>query len=291
MKQKYLTISAVSKMTGISQKRLRYYDQHHLLSPAYRDPDTGYRYYTEEQLIKLAYISHLRSLDIPLSLIADFQAKDLSAVRDLKVALDQQVIQAHHNALRAQYQYSQLLELQQNMRIGLSHLRAPSSEASVSLMTTEVFPVVEHSKILPFSEITDTLRQKLFNHLTETLEKYSFISVGGYSVLYCNHPALTVSKSPSAPIKIMCHAQIKNPPSVPLDFIRTTGGILAATAVHIGPYEKLPETYETIIRWTREHGYALSSNSMEEYHITGQIAANPQLYVTQVFIPLAGQNF
>lgn len=281
-------------MTNISEKRLRYYDQQGICSPSYRDPDTGYRYYEAGQIPLLTYISYLRSLNFPLSLIASLQkTTDLQALMRLKSDIDQQVIQANQDAILANYRYEQLLEFRYNMGVGLSHLRN-EQKGAVSLIRTELFPVIEYSKTMPFSELTAEVRLQMFNHLTEQLQKYFLISVGGYAILLKNHPFLASPTAPqpqSPPIQISYHAQIKNPPSVPLDFIKSTGGVLAATAVHIGPYETLHKTYEIIVKWAGENGYTLSTNSMEEYLITGQTVSNPELYVTAVFIPLAGNHF
>lgn len=294
MKNDYLPISRVTKITGISEKRLRYYDQQKLCVPDYRDPDTGYRYYKEEQLPILSYISYLRLLNFPVSLISKLlKTKSLSELMGLKSDIDQQVVQATQDAQLANYRYEQLLEFRHSIGAGLSHIRSREQERPVSVMRTEPFSVIEYSKTMPFSELTNEARLQMFNHLTEQLQKYFFISVGGYAILFQNHPALlpASSKAFSLPIKISYHAQIKNPPSIPLEFIQSTGGILSATAIHIGPYETLSQTYELIIKWAKENGYALGTMAMEEHLITGQMVSSSELYTTQIFIPLTGSGF
>lgn len=51
--KEYLTIGEVSKMKGVGIKSLRYYDRLGILKPAYINPDTGYRYYSIEQMLKI----------------------------------------------------------------------------------------------------------------------------------------------------------------------------------------------------------------------------------------------
>ena len=46
----YMTIGEVAKVKQISIKALRYYEKIGILKPAYCDPDTGYRYYKNEQM-------------------------------------------------------------------------------------------------------------------------------------------------------------------------------------------------------------------------------------------------
>lgn len=61
-----MTIGEVAKVKQISIKALRYYEKIGILKPAYCDPDTGYRYYKNEQMLAIDMIKFLQILDIPL---------------------------------------------------------------------------------------------------------------------------------------------------------------------------------------------------------------------------------
>lgn len=65
-----MTIGSFGKATRLSLKALRLYDTLGLLPPAWVDPDSGYRYYQEEQVNRARLIARLRMLDMPLSGIA-----------------------------------------------------------------------------------------------------------------------------------------------------------------------------------------------------------------------------
>lgn len=60
------TVKDLSKLSGVTVRTLHYYDQIGLLQPAYHG-DNQYRYYEEEQLLKLQQILFYRELDMPLS--------------------------------------------------------------------------------------------------------------------------------------------------------------------------------------------------------------------------------
>jgi DNA-binding transcriptional MerR regulator len=62
-------ISEFSKLGQVSVKTLRYYDQLGLLNPAYIDSDTGYRYYTADQLFPLNRILAFKELGFTLNQI------------------------------------------------------------------------------------------------------------------------------------------------------------------------------------------------------------------------------
>ena len=56
----------MAKVKQISIKALRYYEKIGILKPAYCAPDTGYRYYKNEQMLAIDMIKFLQILDIPL---------------------------------------------------------------------------------------------------------------------------------------------------------------------------------------------------------------------------------
>lgn len=69
---KLFSIGDVAKLFHISVSSLRHYEDVGLLTPEYIDSDSGYRYYSTRQFEVLNTIRYLRTLDLPLSEIADF---------------------------------------------------------------------------------------------------------------------------------------------------------------------------------------------------------------------------
>ncbi|MYR89756.1 MerR family transcriptional regulator [Streptomyces sp. SID685] len=62
-----LTIGAFARVSRLSPKALRLYDELALLRPARVDPDTGYRYYAARQLGRARLVAWLRRLGMPLA--------------------------------------------------------------------------------------------------------------------------------------------------------------------------------------------------------------------------------
>lgn len=75
-KQGLLSIGEVSKLTETSLRSLRYYEKLGLLTPAYVDPDSGYRYYSVEQATHIGIIRFCIELDIPLKEFGKFVDAD-----------------------------------------------------------------------------------------------------------------------------------------------------------------------------------------------------------------------
>jgi len=61
-----LSIGAFARLARLSPKALRLYDEMRLLPPARVDAETGYRWYSPEQLTRARRVAQLRLLDMPL---------------------------------------------------------------------------------------------------------------------------------------------------------------------------------------------------------------------------------
>jgi DNA-binding transcriptional MerR regulator len=72
-----LTVGDFSRITHLSVKTLRHYHQVGLLEPAQVDPDTGYRYYSGQQIPAAQVIRRLRELEMPVA-----EVKAVLAARD-----------------------------------------------------------------------------------------------------------------------------------------------------------------------------------------------------------------
>jgi DNA-binding transcriptional MerR regulator len=65
--QDRLRIGEFAELVGLSIPQLRRYDRLHLLEPAARSEDSGYRYYSSGQAGTARVIALLRSMDMPIS--------------------------------------------------------------------------------------------------------------------------------------------------------------------------------------------------------------------------------
>lgn len=63
----YLSIGKISKLSNLSIRTLRYYDEVNLFKPEYINEKNNYRYYSVQQLFYLETIKQLRKLNIPIN--------------------------------------------------------------------------------------------------------------------------------------------------------------------------------------------------------------------------------
>ncbi|MEV4109695.1 helix-turn-helix domain-containing protein [Nonomuraea sp. NPDC049695] len=77
-----VSIGEFARMSRLSPKALRLYDELGLLVPARVDPDTGYRWYAATQLDQARLVAALRRIRVPLARIRDILAVDAASAAE-----------------------------------------------------------------------------------------------------------------------------------------------------------------------------------------------------------------
>ena len=98
-------IGEFSRLSRVSVRMLRHYDQLGLLTPSQTDPFTGYRYYSAQQLPRLNRILALRELGFSLEQIAgmlddDISTEQLLGMLKLKRAEVEEQVKSEQERLR-----------------------------------------------------------------------------------------------------------------------------------------------------------------------------------------------
>lgn len=106
------TIKQLAKLSGVSTRTLRFYDEIGLLKPAFYG-ENQYRYYQEEQLLLLQQILFFRELEFPLNEIKRIlSANDFDKINSL---------QQHKSSLQSNVERTQTLI--QTIDKTISHIR------------------------------------------------------------------------------------------------------------------------------------------------------------------------
>lgn len=113
---KLFSVKELSKLAGVSPRMLRHYDAINLLKPKER-AHSGYRYYGQEELLKLQQILFFKELDFPLKEIAiivntpNFDARDsltfhqenlkkrIKRLKTLLKTVDRTLLQLNNNTM------------------------------------------------------------------------------------------------------------------------------------------------------------------------------------------------
>lgn len=112
--QNYFTIGEVSKLFHMNIRTLRFYDDAGILTPAAKDPKSGYRYYTTEQFEQLNTIKYLRTLGMSLKDIGRYlEQRDLDSALELMERYKEE----------AKKQISELRLVEQKLDIRMAQIR------------------------------------------------------------------------------------------------------------------------------------------------------------------------
>jgi DNA-binding transcriptional MerR regulator len=160
-------IGDFSRMTQVTVKALRHYDELGLLRPAEVDPFTGYRYYAASQLARLNRILALKDLGLSLEQIGPFLDAELFAdqLRALLLVKQGEVqVQIEAQQVRLQRIEARLRQLEQ---------QTPLTQYDVVVKRVEAQQVASIFAVLPSHDAIGGLfrelnlyRQKL--HLNAT---------------------------------------------------------------------------------------------------------------------------
>lgn len=159
--QATLTIGQFGRLSQLSRKALRLYDDCGLLRPVHIVPENGYRYYTRLQVAGARRIRLLRLMDMPLEKIAA-----VLDAWDADPATAQRLIQGHVTAVE-----KQLTAVQLAARL-LQEELSPDKERPMSFTFTEsereaqtVVSIRRHITVPAYHESIQPTLQQLRNHI------------------------------------------------------------------------------------------------------------------------------
>ncbi|WP_294373286.1 helix-turn-helix domain-containing protein [uncultured Clostridium sp.] len=113
----YFSIGEISKMFNISTQTLRLYDKLDLLKPAYINSESGYRYYSVDQFIKLDSIKMCKTMGLSLEEIKKLINRDSSIESMLDIIIKQKEV------------IGEKIRILENMKLHLSNFEGRIKES------------------------------------------------------------------------------------------------------------------------------------------------------------------
>lgn len=266
-----IPIGRFSRVTRLSIKALRHYDETGLLAPAWVDPSSGYRYYTYAQVTDAEMIRVLRSLDMPLDEIREALAgHDRDAVAT--------VLERHRARLED--------EVERRSRMLTFLLRLIDQEGSPMPYDVVVKEVpAQHAAMIRLRTTMGSISQ-------DVGRGYAAVgaALGQAGIAVAGAPFLVVTElaDDDTPGQIELGYPVATP--FPGDGEVTgaelPGGLVAAT-VHHGPYDEEGPAYRAVEAWVQEHGHVHLGPPREVYLTTPDQVSDPSQNVTEIQFPIA----
>ncbi len=268
-----LKIGEFSKLSRVSIRMLRHYDEIGLLKPFEIDPFTGYRYYHEDQLPIVGWISELKDMGFGLAAIGEmllfYQDKEmLERYLSLKEAELQEAYDKMGQRLRLLKTAKKRLRKDCNaMKYNVTLKTLPERYVASVRMT---IPAYDQEGLLWSALVSETAPLNLVP------DDPCYCSVIFYDGEYkeCNVD-VEAQKTVKGQYPDTEHVKFKTMP--PVTF---------ASATYQGPYSQITEVNIAVAQWVRDNGYDYDGPAFNIYHVSPHETSNPDEFVTEICYPV-----
>ncbi|GAA6170262.1 MerR family transcriptional regulator [Sessilibacter corallicola] len=266
MSEVLMPIGRFSKSCRLTVKALRHYDDIGLLKPAFVEPQTGYRYYTQHQAKKAVLISMLRSLDIAIP-----------TIEQLLVADDRE--------------FGALLEVEQ-ARILKEMSRQQQILQSIKRMSQkgELIPYEIAIRTEPSYMVAQLSCRSALDRLVEDGSRliYQLYDILQHEGRGFEDPVMCINRDPDKKGEVIIDACIgvKKPyPQTHSASIVDIPGGTVAWLTHKGSYSELGLAYNSLFAWSQEFGYQ-QRDAMREIYKNDPSEVSEDELITEVILPI-----
>lgn len=276
-------IGDFSKLTQVSAKMLRHYDEIGLLKPARVDGESGYRYYSASQLPRLNRIIVLKHLGFSLQQIAHLLDDGLPP-EELRGMLKLRQAEVE-SRLRAEQERLAMIGAR------LRHLEKVHGQPRYEVLVRSIEP-----------RLMATLRQRVssmgqpITDLFEAVEDY----IRPYNVRSFDSPLMIFHdddyRETDLDVEVAVPLDASCPASENIQVRAVEGIAQAACAVYTGEYAKTPDVLNSMTLWIEANGYTITGAMREVYLRFGAdtrfrlpkafLAHNAKAFVTELQIPV-----
>ena len=265
-----LKIGEFSKLSRISIRMLRHYDDIGLLKPAETDTFTGYRYYREDQLFTIGRITALKDMGFSLSDI----------IRILENYDDPEKMESFLSARQEE----------------LSRL---SKETEYKLMLLETARKrLRKEQIMNYDVTVKTIPERYAATVHMVVPHYEDEGMLWGMMAECKTPLIPADPCLAAAefldkeykeenVEIITWMTVKGTyeDTEHVKF-KTLPAVKVASCIIKGSYEQMGDATATVVSWINENGYQISGPMFNIYHVGPVQTQNPDEYVTEVCFPI-----
>lgn len=262
-------IGNFSRLSQVSVKALRFYDEVGLLKPTFVDGATGYRYYSANLLPRLNRILVFKELGFSLDEIAPLLAGELP------VSEVQEMLRVKRAELKDNIDREQARLAQVEMWLGKmeQESRVPDYEIALRQVAPQLVAAVRKS-LASYDEAAE-----LFIELKRHLKNYN---------AHGQHAAVWYTCSGQAEL-IDCEAVVflnRPVPDSKRIAVYELPASVNACVIHQGSDETINQAYLAAHSWIKTHGYAIAGPLCELYWQGSVDSSNDGFGVTEIRYPI-----
>lgn len=264
-----LRIGDFSKLSRISIRMLRHYDEIGLLVPKSIDDFTSYRYYGEDQLPVADRITSLKNMGFSLSTIGEIQKN-----------------------------YDNPQALADFLRVKQAEITAEAKEINhrLLLLDTAIKRLGKDDTAMNYNVIIKTMPERYVASVRKVIPSYNqegmlwgilmseTASMGMQIADNCNSLALFhddgfKESDVDVEVQITVKGSYKNTENV---VFKTVPEVEIASATYKGSYEQMSAVNHAVASWVQDNGYEFNDMMFCIYHVSPNQTQNSDEYVTEV---------
>ena len=245
-------IGEFSRLSRVSVRMLRHYDQLGLLTPSQTDSFTGYRYYSAEQLPRLNRILALRDLGFSLEQIGGMLEEDVST--------DQLLGMLKLKRAEVEEQMKSEQQKLKRLEVRIRQMNESPKHASYDVVLRDIEPEL----VAAYREVAadDDRLQQMF----DMLETY----VARYEGARADKPPLSIyyddeyrEKDMDVEVAVPLRYPIPENESMRVRQLPRLSNV--ACVVHVGEYSEIYQAYNALLAWIEANDFQMTGPIREIY--------------------------
>ena len=264
-KDKLYSIGEISKITNTNITALRYYDKVNLLKPEIINEETGYRYYSANQITIINKIRYYRKLGFSLD--------------EIRLLLTNNQIEIEQMLIKRQKEISGELHKLEVIKEGIEFLVDATQNKKDDSIKIKYIPKMTIAFDRYCGKATKQEMSLRFSKLMKLVEENNYLIIGEAMMIHHTH----FSKYDINNVDIEVAIAIENNDG---DNIRTFGGFFVVSAYHYGSYKTMIKTYKKMMEWLEINGYQYSDGAYERYIIDVITSNNEEDFITEINLPI-----
>ena len=267
-----LKIGEFSKLSRVSVRMLRHYDEIGLLKPAEIDRFTDYRYYREDQLPMVCRIAALKDMGFSLADI----------VKILEVYADREELERFFSARQEELEALSRDTAHKLTLLDAARKRLRKEEDMSYNVTVRTIP----------ERYAATVRMTIPRYEDEGAIWGVLAEETGRMKLVETDPCLCAvtyldGEYKEENVEMMAWKTVKGsyPDTEHVKF-RTLPEETVASCVYQGGYTQIVDVYAAVVAWIEANGYEPAGPMFNIYHVSPHETQNPDEFVTEICYPV-----
>ncbi|QVK17021.1 MerR family transcriptional regulator [Mycoplasmatota bacterium] len=267
-----LKIGDFSKLTRVSIRMLRHYDEKGLLKPERIDKFTGYRFYSIEQIPKVNRIQALKEMGFSLSEIYELMARNLDS-KQLRILLENR----KREILTA-------IDHEKGKLIRVKTLIKSIEKENLNMNYDITIKTIPSYKVLSLRDIIPAYNAE--GKLWEELQKFAKNNnIKGNTPCYAIYHD-TEFKESDVDVEVTMCINDEVPENNRIKIRELEEVLEMAVVFHHGPFEEMTSAYQALGEWMESNGYEMNGPTRAIYHKGPWCEEDSANYLTEIQAPV-----